>query len=100
MFVFIRCVEESLIIEGGIRIVVLGVKGNQVRFGIDAPRDIPVHRMEIYDRIQRERQDSPRARSIDGFFGQLSGKTPKVASLEELQETTADGWAGLHEEQE
>lgn len=35
---------------------------------------------------------------IEGFVGQLAGRTPKVASLEEMNEAAADGWAGLHQD--
>ena len=43
---------ESLMIGEDVSITVLGVKGNQVRIGIDAPKEVAVHREEIYDRIQ------------------------------------------------
>jgi carbon storage regulator len=43
-----------------VKVTVLGVKGNQVRIGVDAPRDVTVHREEIYDRIKKEKeQESP-----------------------------------------
>jgi len=47
--------QETLMIGDDVRITVLGVKGNQVRIGIDAPRDVTVHREEIYERIKLEK---------------------------------------------
>jgi carbon storage regulator len=54
MLILTRRVGESVKIGDEVTITVLGVKGNQVRLGIDAPRSVAVHREEIYRRIQRE----------------------------------------------
>ncbi len=51
MLILTRKVNESLIVGDNITITVLGVKGNQVRIGVDAPKDVSVHRKEIYQRI-------------------------------------------------
>jgi len=56
MLILTRRAGEALIIGDDIVINILGVKGNQVRIGIDAPRDVSVHREEIYDRIQSEKE--------------------------------------------
>ena len=58
MLILTRRVGESLIIGDDVVVNVLGVKGNQVRIGVDAPKDVTVHREEIYDRIQAEKDDT------------------------------------------
>lgn len=55
MLILTRRVGESLIIGDDVNITVLGVKGNQVRLGVDAPKEVSVHREEIYQRIQQEK---------------------------------------------
>ena len=54
MLILTRRVSESLMIGDEITITVLGVKGNQVRLGVNAPKDVAVHREEIYERIRAE----------------------------------------------
>jgi carbon storage regulator len=62
MLILTRRVGESLIIGDDIVINILGVKGNQIRIGVNAPKEISVHREEIYNRIQAEKADG---KSID-----------------------------------
>jgi len=55
MLILTRRVGETLVVGDDVTVTVLGVKGNQVRLGVNAPKDVSVHREEIYQRIQQEK---------------------------------------------
>lgn len=55
MLILTRRVGESLMIGDDVSVTVLGIRGNQVRIGVNAPKDVSVHREEIYERIQQEK---------------------------------------------
>ncbi len=59
MLILTRRVGESLMIGDEVTVTVLGVKGNQVRVGVNAPKEVSVHREEIYERIQAEKSGEP-----------------------------------------
>ena len=62
MLIFTRRVGEAFLIGDDVTVTIMGVKGNQIRVGIEAPKDTPVHRREVYERIQRgepERRETP-----------------------------------------
>lgn len=58
MLILTRRVGETLMVGDDVSLTVLGIKGNQVRIGVNAPKDIAVHREEIYQRIQQEKAEA------------------------------------------
>ena len=59
MLIVTRRIGERIMIGSDVTVTVLGVKGNQVRIGIEAPKSVPVHREEIFERIKHERDSEP-----------------------------------------
>lgn len=67
MLILTRRVGETLMVGDEVTVTVLGVKGNQVRIGVNAPKDVAVHREEIYQRIQQEK--TPGDAAVDDDAG-------------------------------
>jgi carbon storage regulator len=73
MLILTRRVGETVMIGSDVTVTVLGVKGNQVRVGINAPRDVAVHREEIFERIRREEQAAQAAHVGHGELAKAHG---------------------------
>lgn len=58
MLILTRKVNETLMVGDEVSVTVLGIKGGQIRIGINAPRDVSVHRQEVYERIMQERKEA------------------------------------------
>ncbi|MGB0445515.1 MAG: carbon storage regulator CsrA [Porticoccaceae bacterium] len=65
MLILTRRVGETLVIGDDVNVTVLGVRGNQVRLGVNAPKEVAVHREEIYQRIQNEGDNNDASNSDD-----------------------------------
>ena len=65
MLVLSRHRDESIMIGDDVVVTIVDIRGDKVRLGIDAPQDIPVHRQEVYDAIQRENQKAAELRPSD-----------------------------------
>ena len=89
MLILTRRVGETLMIGDQVSVTVLGVKGNQVRIGINAPKDVAVHREEIYQRIKREdgsRRISRRARVLSKLPRKGRSDMPNEVSRRDARE--------------
>ncbi|MCC7474609.1 MAG: carbon storage regulator CsrA [Pirellulales bacterium] len=64
MLVLSRKKNESIIINDDITIVVVEIRGDKVRLGVEAPKEVPVHRNEVYEAIRRNSQTSPDESSV------------------------------------
>lgn len=83
MLVLSRQRDESIMIGDDVEITIVDVRGDKVRLGITAPREIPVHRREIYDTIQREKAEAA-ARGKDA--AEKPGETPEAEPEKVAQE--------------
>ena len=78
MLVLSRHRDESIMIGDDVVVTIVDIRGDKVRLGIDAPSDIPVHRQEVYDAIQRENQKAAEAQKKNAGSSEGSGKPPDV----------------------
>jgi carbon storage regulator len=74
MLILTRRIGERLVIGTEVTVTVMGFKGNQVRIGVNAPKEVTVHREEIFEQIKRELQSSPAIKSD----GRLQARAPRV----------------------
>lgn len=81
MLVLSRQRDESIMIGDNVEITIVDVRGDKVRLGITAPKEIPVHRREIYDAIQREKAD----KACSGDNGTATEGTPQGKDTKETQ---------------
>ncbi len=95
MLVLSRKKDESIVIGDNIEIVVVDVRGDKVRLGITAPKEISVHRREIYDAIQREKKEKERKELKDK---QASGHSERI-SKEQADENNGEEAAKEPQEQ-
>jgi len=75
MLVLSRQKDESIMIGDNVEITIVDVRGDKVRLGITAPREIPVHRREVYEAIQREKQEAEKSKNAEK--SEDSGKETK-----------------------
>ena len=91
MLVLSRQRDESIMIGDNVEIIIVDVRGDKVRLGITAPKEIPVHRREIYDAIQREKAQKKESQAEQpGEKGQKKEPQPEQPEKPQTPESTKD----------
>lgn len=92
MLILTRRVGETLMVGDDVTVTVLGVKGNQVRIGVNAPKEVSVHREEIYQRIQKEKMANLEAQLQKHQTGQTdqTGKSSSSSTFSDSEDEDTD----------
>jgi len=90
MLILTRRIGETMMVGDDVKVTVLGVTGNQVRIGVNAPKDVAVHREEIFARIQKEREEVERTQVFDitGTISKDNLVSETIAATDKGQATT------------
>ncbi len=78
MLILARRVGETIMIGDDVSATVLGVKGNQVRIGIEGPKEVPIHRLEIYDKILLKKSDDAKNKEVAVHRSEIFEKIKNV----------------------
>jgi carbon storage regulator len=88
MLILTRKPGEAIVIGDNIKVTFVEIKGNQIRLGIDAPRDVKVYRQEIFDQIQAENLEAAQSQGMQDLEGLAAAMNVKVAPKSPLGQLT------------